>query len=931
MVSSSWPARTLGWVLLVGSLLFVTPTHWSVTPAQGGTQALAAGPRPEIELQALYGGCREVRRGVDGLECVLEPGAELTLWVGVDAESGAVPTIDGVPVKGGPEVVDGGLRWRIHPRAEARRIAVHADLDGASGRFVMKLVTRQRLRVPELDRIRALSESDMARRRLDALLPELKGEPLVLGLTLAGDLAWRVDDIDGAIDAYARGVDAAIAVGWWRNASEMAHNIVYACLQLRHDEDCAHEWLERDASLVVDDPEQRMHHAYFQGLLAERIGDLRGALRAHHESERQAHALGFDVLEAAAITQQLVLVGRLGAHEHVEALRERAEVLESTIDDPLKRSQLVNSIAWMLLEARGRGLPSEDPVPLLRRALVLESEGSGAIDTTHRQTILVNMAYAAVLEGDARTARGWLDGLDEAGMTHADRLWWQLLRARIAWLEGDLEMAQRHLAALLLAADRLHEPELRWQVLVGQGEVSEALGRPMQALDAYEAAEALLEAQLPRIALRSGRERFMAERHRSAGRLVDLWLQRGDPKSALCAARLARTRALRMLRWQLRGAALDSEVRDELQRVGQERARIEAAQDESWTLSAVAARAMQRRLATEREANDEALDRVLAKLDSGPSTPMCEQLPGVGPDELHLHYMQLDDGWVGFAVDREGIVVTRLGPLSLDGANEREAWPRLGSALLGPFESQIARARRIRIMTTGELTRVPFQALPVEGEHTAMLLERAEVRYGLDLPMATSGAAPPDGVGEAMIVAPPSNLRNATSEAHEARTALEGLASRVLVLGGDDARGKAVREALPQVDLLHYVGHARSEGLSGWDSALELARGDSLGVDDVLALRRAPATVVLDGCETGLSDPHALAGGMSLAHAFVLAGSRSVIATPSEVDDAAMASLMQAVYEALAAGEVVDVDGALRAAQRGEPRGEWLQVRVFGP
>jgi hypothetical protein len=933
MVASPWPARALRGVLLVGGLLLITPARWAVTPAQGGTQPPAtviAAPRPEIELRALYSGYREVHRGAEGLVCLLEPDAELTLWVEVEVGVEAVLTIDGVAVKGSPEAVDGGLRWRIHPGAAARRIEVHADLDGASGRFVMKVVTQPRLRVPELVRIAAIRTA-VARRELDAILPELQGEPLALGLKLAGDLAYGDDDIDGIIDAYAQGFVAANAVGWRHDASVMAQLIANACLVLRYDDTCARQWLERDARLVGEDPDQRMLHAYYQGLRAEKAGDLRAALRNHRESEQEARALGFDVLEAGAITEQLLLMGRLGVHERAEVLRRRVEVLVDTLDDPVQRSQLVNAIAWMLLGARGRGLPTEDPVPLLRRALRLVGSGSDAIAASQRQHVLLNLAYAAVLEGDAPTARRWLDRVDEAELEHEDRLWGQLLHARIAALEGDPGTAQRRFITLLAAADRLHDPDLRWQALVGQGEALEALGRPMLARDTYVEAEALLETQLPRIALGGGRERFMGERNRSARRLVDLLLRQEDRASALCAARLARTRALRMLKWQLRSAALDPEVRDELERRSQERTRIEAALDGSWTLPAGAARAAQRKLEREREVNDEALDRLLVALDPGPS--VCELLPTVAPGELHLHYMELDDGWVGFAVDAAGgIEVKRLDTIVLDGAAEREAWPRLGRALLRPFAAQIAGVQRIRIMPTGELTGVPFQALPVQGEQTAMLLDLASVRYGLDLPVVMPGAAAREPrAGEAMIVVPPSNLRYAEAEADDARVALQGKGWRVRVLAGDGARGQAVRDALPQVDLLHYVGHARSAGPSGWDSTLSLARDDTLSVGDVLALSWAPGTVVLDGCETGSADPHALAGGMSLAYAFVLAGSHSVIATSSEVDDAVMAALMQAVYEALAVREAADVEEALRVTQRGEPREDWLQVRVFGP
>ena len=112
---------------------------------------------------------------------------------------------------------------------------------------------------------------------------------------------------------------------------------------------------------------------------------------------------------------------------------------------------------------------------------------------------------------------------------------------------------------------------------------------------------------------------------------------------------------------------------------------------------------------------------------------------------------------------------------------------------------------------------------------------------------------------------------------------------------------------------------------------LSLARDDTLEVPDVLLLSQAPAIVVLSGCETGLADPLALAGGMSLAQGFVIAGSQQVIASSGALGDAAAAGLMQDLYGAVASGEATDVDMALTLAQRrGTDEGR-LYVQSFGP
>ena len=151
----------------------------------------------------------------------------------------------------------------------------------------------------------------------------------------------------------------------------------------------------------------------------------------------------------------------------------------------------------------------------------------------------------------------------------------------------------------------------------------------------------------------------------------------------------------------------------------------------------------------------------------------------------------------------------------------------------------------------------------------------------------------------------------------------------------DSVGGAELRAEAGAVDLLHYAGHGRRAGLSGWDSALVLADDTSLGVDDILALARAPA-VVLSGCETGTSDAHALAGGMNLGRAFLLAGARSVIAASGVLDDAIAAEVSAELYAAFAPGEQLDAPAALRRALlavRARHPGEraWAQLHALAP
>lgn len=892
-------------------------------PREEGPPPAASVTEPPTtrSLSALFGGCLEVRAGSTPT-CVFDPtSAKLRLWVPVDPGFTTHLAFDDTPDDTAADPVDGGLRFVLRPPADARALTLRADLDGEVGVFTLALDPSPPRVVPELQAIKAEADRAVARQRLAALLPSLRDGDQAMGLMLAGDLAYKDNDVEAVIKAFGDAVPIAAKFGRLRDASTMAQRLVYACLALRPDETCARRWLDEDAAFAQVDPEQRPLHAYYEGLYKASVGDLAGALQAHHEGERYARALGLHSFEAAAVVEQMVLVGRVGAWERAEALHTRALALRPHVAKTT-RVQLSNAIGWMLLEAKERRPESvDDPTPFFRDALAQIEGRHDAMSERIRATLQLHLAYAALLDGKGTQAQRWLDSMEDETLLHdEDRMWRQLLLARVALANGKHATASRRFSALLTEAKRRAEPELRWHALLGQGQVLEANRRMDAALRSYEEAERVLDQQLPRIAMGEGRARFVAERDRGTRRLVSLLLRLDRPNEALCAARLARTRALRAVARQLRAAASSPAQREELRRYRQTRTRLEQEWDESFGLPAASARQRQRQLSIERETNRAALDRLLGESNAdAPPDARCEDLVDPPTSQLDLHFIKLDDGWVGFAVDDRGLQVEALGESESDGAT-----------LLRPFSAAIARAKSIRVMPSGALNQVPFHALRAPHAPDEMLIDLALVRYGLDLPVRRHARDEPTE-RRALIVAPPSNLASARAEVTAIDNALGTTGFVVRQLAGDAAVGDAVRQALPQVDLLHYVGHARADAIGGFSSALSLARDSTLDVGDVLTMSTAPTTVVLNGCETGRTDPQALAGGMSLAHAFVLAGAELVIATDREVEDASAAALMTAFYEGLAARRSAEasLQHALRS-RRAQDKG-WLHTRGWGP
>jgi len=299
------------------------------------------------------------------------------------------------------------------------------------------------------------------------------------------------------------------------------------------------------------------------------------------------------------------------------------------------------------------------------------------------------------------------------------------------------------------------------------------------------------------------------------------------------------------------------------------------------------------------------------------------------PGEVILAYHPLPQGWVGFAATGQGIEAA-----TFDLADESLADPeRLARLLLEPFRAALHSAERVRVLPYGRLRSVDFHALPFEGEP---LLARHLVVYSLDLPVRATPASL--GSRMALVVANPQNDLPATrqeAEAVEATVRSWGSGWSSHRLDGSQTRAEAVRAALPAAGLFHYAGHGIFAGFAGWGSELPLADGSRLTLGDVLALRRAPAWVVLSACDAGRSSDQAPVEGLGLANAFLLAGSQAVVAARRPVADRSTRELMRELYRGWRPG--TDIARQLQRAQLSQrltdPRAAaaWGSFRLLVP
>jgi tetratricopeptide (TPR) repeat protein len=668
--------------------------------------------------------------------------------------------------------------------------------------------------------------------------------------------------------------------------------------------------------------------AFHHGFLAERGGDYRSALaemeRAIAIAERVMPPLYLGMAEQRRAVL-LRLVGR--SHEAAEIFARLRQGPYAA--DSCTKGQLLTNQAWTALLAREAGESFGDPSPLLGEALETY-ETCEKVTPEKQANILTNLALAHLQEGRLAQAKSFLARAHEIEPEPPlqQMLWWLDLEARIALQEERPAEALRWFEDLQRLALTTGSADGRLRAVFGQARSRRALGDRTAALETLRQAEALLDEQSLQVPVHAGRETFVATRQATVSLHIEILLDEDRTAEAFDVARHARSRMLRQLERSDRLANLTPDQRARWMRLLSEyqekRTALEKRAQDEWKLSEDQLRHEQAAIKDDAEALKGLLDQAFLVLNDSAEAP-GETLAPPRPGELILTWCPLSHGWVGFAADRETIATHRFdlpsAPLLFPG--------ELARLLLLPFREAIEKAERIRILPSGPLQRVDFHALPFTGD---VLLAFRPVVYGLDLPVPSAPAQPP-GRHALLVADPRDDLPGTLAEARTVRKVLEGgsLPWMTEELRSTGASAETVRDRLVAADLLHYAGHGTFSGRGGWESSLLLARETRLTLGDLLALERVPAWVVLSGCETGRSSAETPIESVGLAHAFLLAGSRAVVASTRAADDRAVSSFFPELYRQW--DREPDLAAAFRQAQlswrRRNPGADWAGFRLF--
>lgn len=637
---------------------------------------------------------------------------------------------------------------------------------------------------------------------------------------------------------------------------------------------------------------------YWQGLLERETGRLAPAADALAEAAGALMARGAVRDAVSAAEMEAVVLRSMGRGE--EALARLGELAARLpADAACDRARLALNTGWVQTLERARRGVDVDPRPALEAAHAAFAAGP-CMSPGPRETAALNLALAALDAGDVPAARRWVATLPAEG-TPSLRSWRLDIEGRLALASGDATGA-RALYTRLARLAHAGAPEVAWRAAVGLGEALEAGGDVDGAIAAWRSAETLLDAEALSVPLDRDRGRFVIDRARSARRLTRALVERGRAREALCVARLARVRALARLAGRARVAGLDGSVRSRweaaLGRWFTARSALEAAAADDWTLDEAALGAARAARVEQVEAGRRALVEALSVLEQRATAPVCDDLPKPSPETVTLAWFATGDGpavW-GFAETVGGVRAVKV-----EG--------RTPDALLAPFTAELAAHRRVRLIAADGIDAVDFARAPWPAGEARYLGAARALGWALDLPAPRAD----DAGRTAVVVADPGrDLPGARREAAAAGDALAAAGWQVTRLDGAAATGDAVRAALRGATLFHYAGHGEAAVGAPFAARLPLGGGGWLGIGDLLAMTAGPRVVVLAGCRTGLTDARSAAGGITLAHGFLLAGAESVLATTRAVDDARASVVGAAIARALAGQPGLDLAEATR-------------------
>lgn len=736
-----------------------------------------------------------------------------------------------------------------------------------------------------------------ALQRLEHGMAELRNHEATLLACSVGKVVLAAGDHDRVL-ALAEQVMQSPVVSCVGKLSLLA---AYVHIYLRPNFNAAERSLRIAESVKNVDLDTRIGAAYLRGVLEHRLGHIDDSLMTFEGAARFARLVGDNDQYASALVMQAVSLARLGRFAEAEALAQRVEQ-QAGLLKPSVALDIRASVGWIAVLRREDDPTLPDPSTLLREMIEIYDGRNDRRNAANRR---LDLALTLVQNEDLDAAALELTVLEPSDLDPDLLVWYELTVARLALLRGHLSEAQPHLERARVLAELNQDSELEWRVTVSRAELERGRGRATSAIELFREASRLADKLALSVAGTAGRSRFVTTHSRADIALVELLLEQGDAKEAMCTAMAARARHLRGLWTRLRpplSAETEQQYRNLLSRHQERKQAISVQLEHSWELSTEQLEALRKRLDADGDRADRLLAEATALLEEGAPAWSCEAaLSGRAEDAVLTMFPRSERSRWTAMLGRKGANGDWI--INIADVNVTD-FESAADLLLARLEDSLSSARSLRVIPAGGFVDVDF--------HERWLArEKPELTVTYSLGLGGDDWQEPLR-HHAAVVAGSTNLASVEQETKEVSDQLRDLGWKVDVGWSPNATS--------QPSLLHYAGHGlQSEGL-GWQSAIEVPGVGRVSAAQIVASQRSPEVVVLGACSAGQVTSESIDGGMNLAAAFLLAGARLVIAPSRDVDDTAAFELAVGLYRDFDASDPDALVRALASLQREQLR-----------
>ncbi len=851
---------------------------WAAVIVAAGGAAVFFGHGGSDAPTPLFAGCARISQTS---VCDLEPGADFRVWLEGGPFTDVEVRLDGRTLAVTTATVSGGLRLTVTPNlTDAPSTLTVSARAGRIKRGLSVTVRRSRsFETPDwnIERVEQF-------RRVEAWVQAHPGPGAIEALLSLARTARVLSRPELAIEYQARAAAMAQAHEEWslEQGARFARTYTLAYDVFNIEE--AHRELDRVEALRDQVPVTAAYLPYYRSMVYTSGGDMTSTLAELRKAAAFGEALGEDPVLYLVDGQRAGVDLELGYFDAALTRLRRMYRWSATHDRPCQEAHAATNIGWTLilrqnLEAswgldpevdRGAddAFADETPTSYLLRAL--EVYGADCEDPEGLPIVHLNLALAALQVDDADKAEYWLDEVQYDQLLVRNRPWLDETRARIAVARGQLNEALVATDQMLQTAQNVSDVEGVFRAWVLSAEVLSLLGRFDDALEARLRAELALDRLATRVPLVGARHSFLALRDDNVLGLTELLLAQKRPGEALNVIRRARSRSLGWARVSQGLAQLSDEQRAEwntlLGRYQRERSAIDREIETEWQrpvdeLEAERARRAQREVL---------LDEFIARaLDLLPSVP--KELT-IDPEVLRLAWIRLRTGvWV---IGQRG--------------NDTFAipWDERATTVPAEVERRLPHASRVLLHPYGRMRDRDLHMLLADG---LPLAARVPTAYAVDL----ADTEPPAPPRTALVVVDPA-VEFAFGQ-EEADLVLRSLRNQGVSVEKQRGAVTELRDALRRTDWFHFGGHGHWSPEDPMAGGLALAEGARFGIGDILTAPGMPSTVVLSSCETGRNSGRG-GEGFGVAHAFLVAGARVVVAPNRVVTDQEAYRFSKALY-----------------------------------